>query len=220
MKQHAMRTYISPIGYDSTRVTRPVLSRGLDTNDRIVLLRPATEANDSRADQAIEDVSRLLAEIEPEIDTTVEYITHDDLPTAVLECSDVLLGADGTIIVNLGGGARDVFLPFTIATLAHVGLIDAVLTFSDIDGTVREWDLPDLTADVSDATIATLIAIEEAGRVSVTELAEQSGQAKSTVARHVSQLADSGAVIISQDGKTKYARLSLTGRLLLRSHHQ
>ena len=35
-----MTTYLSPIGYDSARVTRPVLSEGIDRGDTVVLLQP------------------------------------------------------------------------------------------------------------------------------------------------------------------------------------
>lgn len=215
-----MRTYIAPIGYDSTRVTRPVLSHGLDTGDVVVLLRPATETDDSRAEGALTDVERMLEEIEPDVQTAVERVTHDDLPAATMECSDLLRAADGEIVAVLGGGARDVLLPFVIATLVHTPLTDTALAFSDIDGRVREWNLPALTADVPAKTRETLAAIARAENgVSVPELTEQTGQAKSTVTRHVQRLDENGVVSTWMDGKTKYARVSLTGRLLLRAEN-
>ena len=214
-----MRTYISPIGYNPTSVTRVLLSRGLETDDVAVLLRPATETDDNRAKEAITDVKRMLREIEPEISTTVEYIPHDDFSTAVLTCSDAIQAANGTIIANLSGGARDIFLPFTVAVLAHVSLIDTALAFSDIDGKVREWELPVLTADVPNSAQDTLAHIAETeDGVSIPELTEQIQHAKSTVTRHVNQLADSGVVTTWQEGKTKYVQLSFAGHLLLRAH--
>lgn len=96
-------------------------------------------------------------------------------------------------------------------------MINTVLAFSDIDGTVREWELPDLTANVSNPAMETLVAIEDGGRVSVPKLTEQSGQAKSTVARHVTQLAESEVITTWQKGKTNYAKVSFTGRLWLRA---
>ena len=76
-----------------------------------------------------------------------------------------------------------------------------------------------LTADVSSSARETLALIEESGEetgVSIPDLTELSGQAKSTVTRHVSQLAANEVVVTWQDGKTKFARTTLTGRLLLR----
>lgn len=214
-----MRTYISPIGYNTTSVTRPVLlSRGLETDDTVVLLRPDTEADDRRAQGAIAEVERMLEEIEPEVSTAVEHVDHEDFPAAVLTCSDVIRAASGTIIVNLSGGARDVLLPLTVASLAHVKSIDTVLTFSDIDGNVREWELPVLTTDVPAAALETLAYIDDCnGSVSIPELTERSDHAKSTVTRHVNQLEECGVVTTWQEGKTKYARVSLSGRLRLRA---
>lgn len=216
-----MRTYISPIGYNPTSVTRVLLSRGLETDDVAVLLRPATETDNNRAEEAITDVKRMLREIEPEISTTVEYIPHDDFPTAVLACSDVIQAANGTIIANLSGGARDIFLPFTVAVLTHAPLIDSALAFSDIDGKVREWDLPVLTAKVPNSArdTLTLIAETEDG-VSIPDLTGQTQHAKSTVTRHVNQLANGGVVTTWQEGKTKYVQISFAGHLLLRAHQE
>lgn len=213
-----MRTYVTPLGYDSRRVTRPVLSRGLDDDDEVVLLRPATETDDTRAREAVSDVERLLTEIEPDVSTTTEHITHGDLQSAVLECSDVIHAARGEVIVSLGGGARDVLLPLTIAALVDVARIQAILFFSDIDGTVRDWHLPDLTAEIPSRTRETLAAIAQLGDwVSLSDLAERTGHSKSTVTRHVSQLAENGVIDVKKDGKTKHGRISFTGRLLLRA---
>ena len=215
-----MRTYVSPIGYNTTSVTRPVLlSRGLETDDEVVLLRPDTEIDDSRAEGAITDVERMLEEIDPTVGLTTEYVTHGDFAAAVLECSGVIRAAKGTVNVSLSGGARDVLIPLTTATIAHALQVDTVLAFSDIDGRVRECEVPMLTANVSNSARETLALIEESGDgngVSIPDLTERSGQAKSTVTRHVSQLAANEVVHTWQDGKTKYARTTLTGRLLLR----
>ena len=216
-----MRTYVSLIGYNTTSVTRVLLSRGLETDDTVVLLRPTTGTDDSRAREAIGDVERMFEEIEPEVSVAVERVPHDDFPSAVLTCSDVLRAAAGRLIVNLSGGARDVFLPFAVAVLAHASQVDTALAFSDIDGKVRERELPILTADMSDSARKTLALIEEReenGRgVSIPDLTERSEKAKSTVTRHIAQLAEDGVVATSQNGKTKHARTTLTGRLLLRA---
>lgn len=213
-----MRTYISPIGYNPTSVTRVLLSRGLETDDVAVLLRPETDTDDNRAQEAITDVERMLHEIEPEVPTSIERIPHDDFPTAVLDCSDIIRAANGTVIANLSGGARDIFLPFTVAVLAHAPSIDTALAFSDIDGKVREWELPVLTADIPNSARDTLTLIAKTeDEVSIPNLADQTQHAKSTVTRHVNQLADGGVVTTWQEGKTKYVRLSFAGHLLLRA---
>jgi CRISPR-associated protein Csa3 len=211
-----MRTYICPIGFNSTSVTRPILSRGIDTGDEVVLLRPANET-EPQAKEALDDVERLLREIEPDVSLTTERISHTEFSTAVLECSDIIRAATGERIVTLGGGARDILVPFVVAAITHVRLLDAALFFSDIDGTVSEWRLPRLTATVPETVRRTLETIADAeDAVSVPALTDRTGQSKSTVTRHVAQLADEGVVETWKDGKTKYARITLTGTLLLR----
>lgn len=211
-----MKTYLSAIGFNSTSVTRPLLSYGVDTGDTVVLIRPDQEP-DSRGKEAIEDVERLLQEIEPDLTLTTERITHSDFQTAVLECSDVIRAADGNRLVSLGGGARDVLLPFTIAALTHVRLLSAVLFFSDGDGTVQEWALPRLTARVQQTTMSTLHTIAKTGgTLSIPELTSETGNSKSTVTRHIAALADAGAIETWTEGKTKFAQVTLTGQLLVR----
>lgn len=215
-----MRTYISPIGYNPTSVTRVLLSRGLETDDIAVLLRPKSDTNDDRAQEAITDVERMLNEIQPEVSTAIERIPHDDFPAAVLACSDIIRAANGTVIANLSGGARDIFLPFTVAVLTHASSIDTALAFSDIDGKVRERELPVLTADIPNSTRDTLVLIANVDNsVSIPEITEQTQHAKSTITRHVNQLDESGVVETWQKGKTKHVGLSFAGRLLLRAQH-
>lgn len=212
-----MRTYISPIGFNSTSVTRPVLSRGIDTGDTVVLLRPTMD-DDSRAREAIADVERLLQEVEPDVVMETERITHEDFQTAVLECSDVIRAAEAKRIVNLGGGARDLLLPFAFAAITHVSLLDTALFFSDLDGAVQEWPLPDLTPRVPETVTPTLAAIAAAEEgVSIPTLTTETEQSKSTVTRHVSRLADGGFVETWQEGKTKFARSTLTGQLAMKT---
>lgn len=212
-----MRTYISPIGFNSTSVTRPLLSRGIDTGDEVVLIRPDVD-DDSRSAEAITDVERLLQEIEPDVSVTTERITHTDFSTAVLACSDLIRAAEGKRIVTLGGGARDVLLPFAFAAIAHIRLLDTALFFSDIDGAVREWQLPRLTAELRETTRPTLEALQEhGGEASIPTLTEATGQSKSTVTRHVKQLADESLVDVWTEGKTKFARMTLSGQLRSRN---
>ena len=214
-----MRTYMSPIGWYSTSVTRPLLNHGVDTGDSVVLIRPDTDTEgDSRAREAISDVEQLVQEIEPDVSVTTERITHSEFSTAALECSDLIRAAEGERIVTLGGGARDVLVPFAIAAITHVRLLDAALFFSDIDGTVQEWTLPGLTATLKTAAEPTLETLrQQGGTASVPTLTDETGRSKSTVTRHVTELADEGLVETWTEGKTKHVRVTLTGKLLLRS---
>lgn len=209
-----MRSYLSPIGYDSTRVTRPVISYGLDTDDCIILLRPALEMDDNRASQAIRDVRQMITQIEPDVSIRLVEVPHDDFEGSVTAICNIFQENDGNVIVNLSGGARDIFLALIVASMVHLDLIHTVVSFSDIDGDVREVSLPNLTVDAPSASYQTLAAIEELDRpVSISELTEERDIAKSTVTRHLQQLESRGLVDTWQEGKSKYAEITFSGRL-------
>jgi CRISPR-associated protein Csa3 len=213
-----MQTHISPIGYDSTRVTRPLLSHGLDSGDQILLLRPDTEQDDRRADEAVTDVERMLGQLEPSISVERCTVHHEDFQTATLDCIEVIDEADGDVIANFGGGARDVFLPFSIAVLSRIESITTVTRYSDIDGSVSEVTFPNLTAQVPETGREILAALSELdGAGTVPELTKATDRSKSTITRHVNKLEACRAVETEMHGKTKYVELTFTGILLLRT---
>jgi CRISPR-associated protein Csa3 len=209
-----VRTYIAPIGYNSTSVTRPViLSHGVEEGDRVVLLRPDGERDD-RATEAIEDVEGLLREIEPDVALTVEEVPRA-FEECVLACRDCLDAAEGRCVVSLGGGARDILLPFAVAVLTRGDRVDDVLFFSDLDGAVEEWSFPTLTANLSEPARETLATVVGTGETTLPELTEQAGSSKSTITRHVVELEANGTVESWREGKVKLVRPTLTGHLLV-----
>ena len=109
IRNRVMRTYIAPIGYDSTRVTRPILSQGIERDTCIELLIPAMTTDDSRSTQAIDDVRRMIEQIEPDVGIETTEISHDNFEEAIETCGSVVDGADGEVVVVFGGGARDIF---------------------------------------------------------------------------------------------------------------
>ena len=212
-----MRTYVSTLGFHETRVTRPVLRHGLEEGDAVVLLRPATEADEGRGNDAVAHIEDMVDEITPGASVVIERVDHSEFETAVLQCSDVLRAAEGELVVNFGGGAREIFLPLTLATVAHAQLVDMALQYTDIEQRVREWRVPNLTADVSERVWPTLATIADHDEeISISDITARSEASKSTVTRHVQELAEAGLVDTQTAGKTKFARATTAGHLLLR----
>lgn len=212
-----MRTFVSAIGYDTRRVTRPVVNTGLGSEDRVLLLRPSEESDTERATQAVADAEQLLQEIEPGADCLVERVSTDSFEATVRECCAVFSGIpdERTVVISLGGGARDVLLPLTVAALVYARRIDRALFFSDLDNTIREWPLPHLTAQIPERTAKTFETIVAAGDwLSLSEIADETGQSKSTAIRHVNDLEDVGVVESDTSEKTKRVRIGFTGELL------
>ncbi|QSG04062.1 CRISPR-associated CARF protein Csa3 [Natranaeroarchaeum sulfidigenes] len=211
-----MQTYISPIGFNTTSVTRALINHGIDGGDSVVLIRPAEETDNNRGTEAVADVEQLLQEIASTITVSVTRIPHDEFDTAVMRCSETIRTAEGEVVVSLSGGARDVLLPLTVATMAHYETVESTLGYSDIDGQIREWHLPNITATPSDGQRKTLTAIKDAeGKVSIPELTTHRESAKSTITRHVNDLEDDGFVTSQTVNRTKHVSITLAGRLCL-----
>lgn len=210
-----MRTYLGPIGFNPTSVTRPILSHGLENGDAVMLVRPDDETDDRRAEETLADIKRNIGALEPNVSVTIKRIPHDDFQTAVLQCRGMIREASGRRILILGGGARDVLIPLTIAGLATANSISMVLNYSDIDGAVRELDLPNLTASISESAKETLRAIEQTDSASLAELEPLVNHSKSTITRHVNHLNEQGLIETWREGREKHVRMTMAGKLIL-----
>lgn len=215
-----MRTYVSTLGFHETRVTRPVIKHGLSNNDRVILVRPADEGHSTRAADAVGYVEDMVEEIEPGATVGTEHIDTAEFTTAVLQCSDILITVDPAqeLIVNFGGGAREVLLPLLIATILHAPVIDEAFQYTDVDQEVQDLHIPHLTTQLPTNAISTFELIAESdSEISLPDLAVASDQSKSTVGRHVDALAETGVVSTQQETNTKHIFLSQTGVLVYRA---
>jgi len=212
-----MRTYIGPIGFNPTSVTRPILSHGLDDGDVVTLVRPEDETDERRAEETMADVDRTLGALEPEVSTSIARVPYDDFGEAVLACNEIIREASGDRVLILGGGARDVLLPLAVAGLSILDFISLVLVYSDIDGAVREITLPNLATSISDRSMETLAIVGQEGTTSLPQITEKAEYSKSTITRHVNQLAEENVVEAWMEGRHKKVRITTTGRLLLGS---
>jgi len=211
-----MRTYVSPIGYDTRRVTRPVVNTGLSSGDTVQLLRPEQESDTERASQAVADVKQLLQEIEPKAEFVITRVTTDSFEQTVQKCCNIFskIRGNNETIVSLGGGARDILLPLTISSIVFAKQIDRTLFFSDLDNEIQEWSLPRLTAQVPERTLGSFKIIASAeGWISLSSIADRTGQSKSTVIRHVNDLEAAGVLESDTSAKIKRVRVAFSGEL-------
>lgn len=218
-----MRTYLSPIGYDTRRVTRPVINTGLGGDDRVYLLRPDQESDTERATQAVADTKQLLQEIEPQAECRVKYVSIDSFDATIQDCCKTLsnIAHERTTIVSLGGGARDILLPLTVAASVFAETIDTTLFFSDLDSTLTEWTLPRFGAQIPPRTTETFgLICEYRNWISLSEITDQLDQSKSTVIRHVNDLEEAGLVESDTTEKMKKVRVTLGGELLQLTRNQ
>ena len=68
----------------------------------------------------------------------------------VVSLKALLEKAEGQIIANLSGGLREIFLTFTLACLSQSGKIFKTTNYSDIERSLHEVTLPNITAILED----------------------------------------------------------------------
>lgn len=210
-----MRTYLAPLGFDSRRVVRPVLGEGLDRDDEVVLLQPVNGSD--RGEDALEEVEEVLTQVVPDLDLKTEHLPFADFVETTLYCADLIQEAEGETIVVLGGGARELLLPLTVATFSNNRHVNTVLQVGDIDSTVRRIPDLNLRGDVSDAEATTLADLTDLDTpLSISVIADKLGKSKSTIARHVSSLESEGFVRSVKEGRTKTVNITDSGRIFLK----
>ncbi|WP_080508251.1 CRISPR-associated CARF protein Csa3 [Haloparvum sedimenti] len=209
-----MRTYLAPLGFDSRRVVRPVLSEGLDESDRVVLLQPAKSSDQS--EDAFEEVADVLTQVVSDLELESEQLPYTDFVETTLLCTNLIQAAEGETIVVLGGGAREILLPLTVATFSNENYIDTILQVGDIDSSVRRIPQLNLRGNISNAETTLLADLTDLDTpLSISEIATELEKSKSTVARHVDSLESEGFVQTTKEGRTKTVEQTDSGRIFL-----
>lgn len=209
-----MKTYVSPLGFDSSQLISLIVKYGIEGGDRIVLVRPAEE-RDKRGELAVQAIRDLSIQIDSSIDLQIHRVDHRDFEGMVLSLRDLLRSSEGKLIVNLSGGPREIFLAFTIACLCVRDRIYKATNFSDIDRALKEIELPNIKASLDERYLRILKDVEEHQPTNIMDIAKRLNISESSVSRQVATLAELKAVDVTQRGKTKEVRITITGKLFL-----
>jgi len=209
-----MKTYISLSGFDSSQIVSLIVKYGVEGKDRIILIRPEVEL-DTRGEQTVQAIRDLSRQIDSSIDLQIHRVDHRDFEGMVVSLKSLLEKAEGQVIVNLSGGPREIFLAFTIACLSQSEKIFKATNYSDIERSLHEITLPNITAVLEDRQKRILKDINDSQPTTITDVARRLCVSESTISRQVARLADLGALHILQKGKTKEIRITLAGKILL-----
>jgi CRISPR-associated protein Csa3 len=209
-----MKTYISLSGFDSSQIVSLIVKYGIEGGDCIVLIRPIEE-KDPRGEQTVQAIRDLSRQIDSSIYLKIYRVNHQDFEGMVSSLKDLIEKAEGEIIVNLSGGPREIFLPFTIASIACSNKISRATNYSDIDRRLNEFVLPNITAEIEEKKKQILLDIMNNQPTNIGDIAQRLSISESTISRQVSRLADLKALNLVPKGKTKEISISLTGKLLL-----
>ncbi len=216
-----MKTYISPLGFETTHIISLIVAHGIEKGDCIILLRPI--ASDSRADRAVEDLNDLTAKVDRTITVDVANIDHHDFGAMILRFMDLISSATppaapagSKVIVNLSGGPREILVALTAASMALSDSIYKTTQFSDIDRELREIELPHIARTLDKTAWQILDDILKHEPTTLTAVAGRIGASESTVSRQSAKLAGLRAVEITPAGRKKQITLTLSGRVLLK----
>ena len=209
-----VKTYISLSGFDSSQIVSLIVKYGIEGGDLIILIRPEDET-DTRGEQTVQAIRDLSRQIDSSIDLKIHRVNHRDFEEMVVSLKDLIENAKGQVIANLSGGPREIFLAFTIACLSLSDKIFKTTNYSDIDRSLCEIILPNITAALEEKQKQILKDVFENQPTTISNIAQRLSVSESTISRQVARLADQKALDLVQKGKTKEIRITLTGRLLL-----
>ncbi|MFZ2472662.1 MAG: CRISPR-associated CARF protein Csa3 [Methanothrix sp.] len=209
-----MKTYISLSGFDSSQIVSMIVKNGVEGGDTIILIRPDVEL-DMRGELTVQAIRDLSSQIDSTIDLQIHRVNHRDFEGMVISLKALLEKAEGQVIANLSGGPREIFLAFTIACLSCSGKIFKTTNYSDIERSLHEVTLPNITAVLEDRQKRILKDVSESQPTNISDIAKRLSVSESTVSRQVARLAELGALDVLARGKTKEVRITLTGKILL-----
>ncbi|NPV61760.1 MAG: CRISPR locus-related DNA-binding protein [Methanotrichaceae archaeon] len=209
-----MKTYISLSGFDTSQIVSLIVKYGIEGGDRLILIRPEDET-DQRGEATVQAVTALSLQIDSSIDIQIHRVDHRNFEGMVTSMIDLLETAEGTVIANLSGGPRELFLAFAVACLAKSHKINKTTNYSDIDRVLREIELPSIAATVDEKLKRVLEDVSHHQPTTITDIARRLQISESTASRQVGRLFDLKAVDLRPRGKTKEVRITLTGRMLI-----
>jgi CRISPR-associated protein Csa3 len=209
-----MKTYISLSGFDTSQIVSLIVKYGIESGDRIILIRPEDE-KDSRGESTVQAIRDLSRQIDSSIEVNTYRVNHRDFEGMVISLIDLLKNAKGQVMINLSGGPREIFLAFVVACISESQKIFKTTNFSDIDRTMNEITLPNITHILDERLKRVLKDVSENQPTTITEIAQRLKISESTVSRQISELLSLKALDLTQKGKIKEVRITLTGKILL-----
>jgi len=209
-----MKTYISLSGFDSSQIVSLIVKYGIEGGDCIILIRPEEE-KDPRGEQTVQAIRDLSRQIDSSIDLKIYRVNHRNFEEMVVSLKSLIENAKGSIIANISGGPREIFLAFTIACLSLSNKIFKTTSYSDIDRCLNDIVLPSISAELEEKQKQILLDIIDNQPTNIGDIAKRLSFSESTISRQVSRLADLKALYLVPKGKTKEIRITLTGKLLL-----
>ncbi|QXO94209.1 CRISPR locus-related DNA-binding protein [Methanospirillum purgamenti] len=214
-----MKTYISPIGFDTTHLLSLLVRFGIESNDSIILIRPIDD--DDRSFRAIEEIQELTRKIGDGITIDILKVDHRDFMSMVfvfirsLSESAGKPGNNDKLYVNLSGGPREILIALTTASITVSDKIDLVTSFSDIGRDLQIISLPYIANSPDEKEYYLLHDIKKNGPTSFADIASRLQISESTISRQCSRLSGLQWITVESRGKNKFASISPSGEIMI-----
>jgi len=193
-----MTTFVSTLGFDTSHLYSRIVDEDVSDGDHLVLVRPDDE--DSRGEDAVQEIEGMLEKLEEEVTTEVMEFDPNEFEATAHKLVDRLDEIDDGIVVNLAGGDRALILPLTLAVMSTSAEVASTYVRSDVTRKSQDVDLPTLHPPLDESDCKVLKYVLENGPVSNTRIAAATDASDSTVSRRVEKLEEMGYVEV-EDGK-------------------
>jgi len=214
-----MKTYISPIGFDTSHIFSLLIRFGVESHDKVIVIRPKKE--DDRSTRAIEELTELVRKIANDIKVVVEVVNHLDFIDTLFQCINIIAltskegGLENKIYVNLSGGPREILIALNTASIVLSEKIHLVTSFSDVERIMKVISLPHIMNAPEQKEFEILTDIKNNGPISFAEIASHLHISESTISRQCSKLYGLQWIDIETRGKNKYATITPSGEIMI-----
>lgn len=193
-----MATFVSTLGFDTSHLYNRIVEEDVSDGDHLVLVRPNDE--DSRGEDAVQDIKGMLDKLEEDVTTEVVEFDPNDFEATARSLVERLDEIDDDVVVNLAGGDRALILPLALAAMSTSAEVSSTYVRSDVTRKSQDVDLPTLHSSLDDRDREVLKYVLEKGSVSNKRIAAATDVSESTVSRRVEKLEEMGYVDV-EDGK-------------------
>jgi CRISPR-associated protein Csa3 len=213
-----MKTYISPLGFDTSHILSLIVKYGITAEDEVIILMSNTL--DERAESAYKSVTELIYTIDNRITIKRVLLDHSDFTGMILTCNGIIKGIlkdnpRTSIIVNLSGGPREILVALTITSISYAQKISCFTSYSDVSRQLSEIDLPHFTSSLQDRELEVLRDIKGFGPTSIADISQRLHISESSISRYCTRLLSNKLIDMTAKGKSKLAKIRPSAEVLL-----
>jgi CRISPR locus-related DNA-binding protein len=193
-----MTTFVSTLGFDTSHLYSRIVDEDVSDGDHLVLVRP--DDDDSRGEDAVQQIDGMLEKLEEDFTTEVIECDPNNFEETTNRLVERLNRIDDDVIVNLAGGDRALIIPLTLAVMSTSVEVSSTYVRSDVTRESQDVDLPALRPLLDDGDREVLEYVLQNGPVNNTRIAVAAEFSDSTASRRVEKLEEMGYVDV-EDGK-------------------